>query len=431
MSDSIRIHQYSDGPTGHVNVEFFRNGTSLGIYGSNTTGFSGFGLAGGVYNETDPSLRRIAENPGGHSFTDVNVSTTAFNSALSFAQRQASLTQTGQGDYNLVCRNCVDFTSSVLESAGMDRFSVSNYLVDGTLADIYANTVMYLCTNPYYDLMDSYVGGLGLEYMDQYYLDTFNLHAPWSFDMFWTAEYIDLYNHLRPMFGAANTVWDRYLNDLIGDYAANGSPIAIDLNGDGIKTISLSDSGVAFDITGDGRAERTGWLSGDDAFIVRDINSNGTIDGVGEMFGGMHRGEGYAKLSELDENGDGEVSIEDTAFATLMLWQDKNVDGKTDQDELSSLKEAGVRSLSLHYQNKDTWQQDNFLGETSTAHMNGLDVEMTDVYFRLGDEDLQRTNELLLQDMAAFQSPQSGDASLITTNHLRSANLPETALVVC
>lgn len=43
MTDIIRIHQYTDSDTGHVNVEFIRNGSSLGFFGSNTTGVSGFG----------------------------------------------------------------------------------------------------------------------------------------------------------------------------------------------------------------------------------------------------------------------------------------------------------------------------------------------------------------------------------------------------
>lgn len=40
----IRIHQFSDGPTGHTNVEFIDSGRSTGVYGANTTGFNGLGL---------------------------------------------------------------------------------------------------------------------------------------------------------------------------------------------------------------------------------------------------------------------------------------------------------------------------------------------------------------------------------------------------
>lgn len=406
MADVIRVHQYTDGPTGHVNVEFIRDGSSLGFYGSNTTGVSGFGLAGGVYHETDRSLDRIRENPGSHSFSDISVSAGQFNSALNFAQGQANLTQSGSGNYDLVCRNCVDFAGAVLGAGGMNRFGIGAYLIDGTLTDIYANTVMYLCNNPYGDLMDSYPGGLGLEYMDQYYMDVFGVNVSWDFDMFWTSEYLALYDYLSPMFGLAS--WDRYLDDFSEDYAANGSPIVIDLHGDGIRTLSPSDARVIFDLTGDGVAERVGWLDGSDGFIVRDLNGNGTIDGVQEMFGGMHRGEGYGELAELDGNRDGVISMADADFASLSVWQDLNVDGITDQGELRTLSEAGVSLLSLRYANVDTWKNENFIGESSFALRDGREVEMADVYFRLEQDDHQAQSGPLLPNLSGASAQLDG-----------------------
>lgn len=406
MADVIRVHQYTDGPTGHVNVEFIRDGSSLGFYGSNTTGVSGFGLAGGVYHETDRSLDRILESPGSHSFSDISVSAGQFNSALNFAQGQANLTQSGSGNYDLVCRNCVDFAGAVLGAGGMNRFGIGAYLIDGTLTDIYANTVMYLCNNSYGDLMDSYPGGLGLEYMDQYYIGVFGVNVSWDFDMFWTSEYLGLYNYLSPMFGPAS--WDRYLNDFSEDYEANGSPIVIDLEGNGIRTLSPSDAHVLFDLTGDGVAERVGWLDGSDGFIVRDLNGNGSIDGVHEMFGGMRRGEGYAELAELDSDRDGVISTADADFTSLSVWQDLNVDGITDQGELKTLSDAGVSLLSLRYSNVDTWQDENFIGESSFASRDGCEVEMADVYFRLEPEAHQARSGQFLPDLSGADAQLDG-----------------------
>lgn len=406
MADVIRVHQYTDGPTGHVNVEFIRNGTSLGFYGSNTTGASGFGLAGGVYKETSDSQTRIRENPGNHSFSDIGVSSGQFNSALSFAQGQANLTKSGAGNYDIVCRNCVDFAGAVLGAGGMSRFSIGAYLIDGTLTDIYANTVMYLCNNAYDDLMDSYPGGLGLEYMDQYYMDVFGVNVSWDFDMFWTSEYLALYDYLSPMFGLAS--WDRYLDDFSEDYAANGSPIVIDLQGDGISTLSPSDVHVRFDLTGDGVKDRVGWLDGSDGFIVRDLNGNGAIDGVHEMFGGMHRGEGYGELAELDGNRDGVISMADADFTSLLVWQDLNVDSITDQGELRTLSEAGVSLLSLRYASVDNWQNENFIGESSFALRDGREVEMADVYFRLEQVEHQARSGPLLSDLSGVNAQLDG-----------------------
>jgi hypothetical protein len=66
-------------------------------------------------------------------------------------------------------------------------------------------------------------------------------------------------------------------------------PLAIDLDADGIETLGIpapgSGSPVLFDHDADGIRTGTGWLRPDDAWLVRDIDANGTIDGGHELFG--------------------------------------------------------------------------------------------------------------------------------------------------
>ena len=62
------------------------------------------------------------------------------------------------------------------------------------------------------------------------------------------------------------------------------SPLTLDLDGDGVETIP-ADSGVYFDHDGNGFAEKSGWVSKDDAILVRDLNNNGQIDDGSELFG--------------------------------------------------------------------------------------------------------------------------------------------------
>jgi hypothetical protein len=182
----------------------------------------------------------------------------------------------------------------------------------------------------------------------------------------------------------------------------------IDLQGDGISTLSPSDVHVRFDLTGDGVKDRVGWLDGSDGFIVRDLNGNGAIDGVQEMFGGMHRGEGYGELAELDGNRDGVISMADADFTSLLVWQDLNVDGITDQGELRTLSEAGVSLLSLRYANVDNWQNENFIGESSFALRDGREVEMADVYFRLEQDDHQAQSGPLLPNLSGASAQLDG-----------------------
>ena len=65
----------------------------------------------------------------------------------------------------------------------------------------------------------------------------------------------------------------------------NPSPIVIDLQGDGLR-FSNAEDGVLFDINGLGLTLWIGWPKDtDDAWLVRDRDSNGMIDSGAEMFG--------------------------------------------------------------------------------------------------------------------------------------------------
>ncbi|AVX03475.1 iron-regulated protein FrpA [Maritalea myrionectae] len=128
-------------------------------------------------------------------------------------------------------------------------------------------------------------------------------------------------------------------------------PLVLDLDGDGIETVSQSQSGVHFDLNGDYFAEQTGWIGADDGFLVMDRNNNGVIDDISEMFGAPDVG-GYQELAAVDavENGgnaDGVITIDDALFAELKVWRDLDQDGLTDADELFSLDELDITSLEL------------------------------------------------------------------------------------
>jgi hypothetical protein len=124
-------------------------------------------------------------------------------------------------------------------------------------------------------------------------------------------------------------------------------PLIIDLDGDGIETTSLDGSNAYFDVDGDRFAERTGWLKGDDGFLVLDANGNGRIDNISEMFGDRFAG-GYDELRTYDSNGDGKISVADLIWPELQVWQDRNRDGITDAGELKSLTALGIVELSLN-----------------------------------------------------------------------------------
>ncbi len=184
--------------------------------------------------------------------------------------------------------------------------------------------------------------------------------------------------------GKDNTVFHQdYLQVEIIDKSDYGyvSPIAIDLNGDGVQTISI-DAGVEFDILNTGEKVSTGWLSGEDAFLAIDNNGNGLIENRDELFGGTGVGDAFEKLASYDSNNDGLIDSTDESFNQIMVWQDANENAVTDLGELRSLAAAGVSELSLDYQSNFTLDpQGNLLGETSTAVVNGETRDLVDVYF--------------------------------------------------
>ncbi|PYF01795.1 Ca2+-binding RTX toxin-like protein [Rhodopseudomonas faecalis] len=129
-------------------------------------------------------------------------------------------------------------------------------------------------------------------------------------------------------------------------WAEGADPLVIDLDGDGIETTEIATSQVYFDIDNDLFAERSGWLSGDDGFLVRDVNGNGRIEDISEMFGGVGQ-SGFAQLSQLDFNGDGKITRADVLWSELKVWQDYDRDGVTDPGELKTLDQLGIVTLDL------------------------------------------------------------------------------------
>lgn len=130
-------------------------------------------------------------------------------------------------------------------------------------------------------------------------------------------------------------------------------PLILDLDGDGIETTSVN-NGVNYDFLADGIKEKTGWVGKDDGFLVLDKNSNGKIDNDSEFFGegqSLKNGEkstgGFESLGEYDGNGDKIINSNDEIYSQLRIWQDKNQNGITDEGELKTLKELGIKSISL------------------------------------------------------------------------------------
>jgi hypothetical protein len=167
-----------------------------------------------------------------------------------------------------------------------------------------------------------------------------------------------------------------------------GTPLVLDLNGDGVKTQSIS-AGVKFDLFANGQAINTGWVSSGDGLLVLDRNQDGQINDGSELFGstttlasGAKASDGYAALGELDSNHDGVISSTDTAYADLRVWVDANSDGVSEAGELKSLDSLDIAKISLNASVNVSTDSGNLIGLTSTYETaDGATHAAADVWF--------------------------------------------------
>ena len=145
-------------------------------------------------------------------------------------------------------------------------------------------------------------------------------------------------------------------------------PLTLDLNFDGkINTVELT-QGVNFDLDGNKFAEKTSWISPQDGFVVLDLNKNNEIDNGGELFGtdtllanGNKAIDGFQALAQYDENKDKIINEQDEVYSQLKIWKDLNQDGISQTNELFSLAELGVKSISVNNQNIDVTDENKVI----------------------------------------------------------------------
>ena len=169
-----------------------------------------------------------------------------------------------------------------------------------------------------------------------------------------------------------------FLSDLLNPPI---SPLVLDMDGDGIELVALSDSQAMFDLDNDNFAQHMGWVAADDALLAIDRNGNGRIDDINEVFGNGTV-DGFTELAALDSNGDGTIDASDARFGDLRLWRDQNGNGRSEADELQGLADGGVRSIALNATASATTLAGHRISHTSSfTRTDGTTATIVDAWF--------------------------------------------------
>jgi hypothetical protein len=186
------------------------------------------------------------------------------------------------------------------------------------------------------------------------------------------------------------------------------SPLVLDLNGDGVQTTDLF-APVSFDLNGDGVPDRVAWTCGwtEEGFLWLDLNRNGTVDGGRELFGqgtllpsGETAANGFEALRVYDGlsyggNADGIISEDDLIWSHLRLWVDRNHDGISQREEITTLRHYDIVAISLDFSRVNEVDGNGNLHPLQSTYIKRLTgrfgsrlvpYAIHDVFFKIGDD---------------------------------------------
>lgn len=172
------------------------------------------------------------------------------------------------------------------------------------------------------------------------------------------------------------------------------SPLVLDLDHNGkidLVNVWADLPIVRFDLTGEGKKLRTGWVKGQDGFLFLDNGSGCVTDGrqfFGEFTNSLEGDRTFhngfdALAATLDPNATGKVIA--AKHANLKVWQDKNQDGLCQLSEVASASRF-VREIPLAYrtiQNPKLTEDNEIRLVGSYVGVDGKKHNLSDVWFKL------------------------------------------------
>ena len=385
---------------GHVNLSYYdKDGKYLGTYGANHDN-----SWSGILEETETNRQRMSKGQAWYNQSYIYPDENSFQKSWNYARQGAVRTKNKEQEYELWGGNCVDFSTQAL---CLVNENLGNYLKDGSALKAYSKLRDAACPvdntsrqrRSIQSNIDNFEKYFGVKILKG---NISKIGSPIKFyrdSMFVNDSFAPARRGSptsSPSGKPSQHAWDNVkefvmtrgtncpgVKDYVNIYLNSVSPIAINLDGNGIKTTSVVGTKTMFDIFGSGEKSFIGWITPGSGFLIYDQHDNGTVNSINDMFGGMSRGEGFLKLAKLDANNDGFIDKSDPDFHKLKIWIDKNEDGIVSSDEIFTLPELGIESLCVDYDIVDEVDSHgNMKGERSYAVINGVKHEMSDICFK-------------------------------------------------
>jgi hypothetical protein len=167
--------------------------------------------------------------------------------------------------------------------------------------------------------------------------------------------------------------------------------------GSGAWRSSSVDDGVLFDLDGDGVQERTAWTEPDSgiAILALDLDGDGAISGAQELFGahmalaGAELTNGFDALAFFDDDANGTVDAHDGVWPDLLLWTDRNHDGRSETSELRAVASTDIVAIETRFteSRRTDVNGNSFRYRALLRRASGAVEPYYDVYFRARPND--------------------------------------------
>ena len=149
-----------------------------------------------------------------------------------------------------------------------------------------------------------------------------------------------------------------------GNGTYEDDPVVLNLSGQSVQTQSVSNSTAFFDMQNNGQQVQTGWLTAGEGVLVYDP-SGAPVTQDSQLVGG------FDALSKLAQTSDTTLDASNPLFDQLKVWVDPTGDAQFKPQDLYTLQDLGITSISMTPQSESVASNGNTILDDATFTWKG------------------------------------------------------------